>query len=237
MSALKRIVIVDDDVVVRTGLRGILGYTRLYEIVSEASNGEEFLGLLERTAPEFVILDLMMPGMPGCEVARRAIELQPSIKVIIFSALVEREELSRLLDMGIFGYILKTEGFQQIIRAMTDAASCTPYFSPELVGMVIRHNMPGKHLVDFSQREMEILQLMCNGFSLHEIAERLFISNRTVEKHRSNMLTKASQKSTLGLVLYALKNELVSLEDIGYRSTSEYVHPLTKEQLNLFNNT
>jgi DNA-binding NarL/FixJ family response regulator len=166
---------------------------------------------------EFVILDLTMPGLYGTEVARKALEIRPDLKIIIFSANVEKDELVLLLEMGIFGYILKTEGFGQILKALTDAAKGIPYFSPELVGQVIRFNVLQSARNNFTKRETEILGFMCKGFGLEEIARRLFVSVRTIEKHRSNMLTKARKKSTLELIIYAIKNGIISSNKIDYQ--------------------
>ncbi|MHC1776259.1 MAG: response regulator [Lentimicrobium sp.] len=218
MSPLKKIMLVDDDAVVRTGLRGIIGFSHLFEIAGEATNGEQFLNILPSSDIEFVILDLTMPGMYGTEVAKKALEIKPTLRIIIFSANVEKDELVLLLELGIFGYILKTEGFEQIIKALTNASNGLPYFSPELVGQVIQFNVRHSVHNEFTKREIEILGLMCKGLYLDEIAGKLFVSARTIEKHRSNMLTKAQKKSTLELVLYAIKNGIVSFGKIDYKS-------------------
>lgn len=210
--------LVDDDAVVRTGLRGIIGFSHLFEITGEATNGQQFLDILPLSDTEFVILDLTMPGMYGTEVAKKALEIKPTLRIIIFSANVEKDELALLLEMGIFGYILKTEGFEQIFKALTNAANGLPYFSPELVGQVVQFNV--KHSIhhDFTKREIEILGLMCKGLPLDEIAGKLFVSARTIEKHRSNMLTKTQKKSTLELVIYAIKNGIVTIGKIDYKT-------------------
>jgi DNA-binding NarL/FixJ family response regulator len=226
MNALKRIMIVDDDALVRTGLKGIIAYSSLFEIAGEATNGEELLLYLGSADVEFVILDLTMPGIYGTEVARKALEIRPDLKIIIFSANVEKDELLLLLEMGIFGYILKTEGFGQILKALTNAASGIPYFSPELVGQVIQFNAIRSARHSFTRREIEILGLMCRGHSLEEIARRLFVSARTIEKHRSNMLAKTGKKSTLELVIYAIKNGIVSAGKIDYQTCDEKKMPM-----------
>ncbi|HPF65455.1 MAG: response regulator transcription factor [Lentimicrobium sp.] len=237
MRSLKKIFIVDDDAVIRTGLNGIIRHTGLFEIAGEASNGEEFLHKLVSTEAEIVLLDLLMPGLHGSEVARRAMEINPDLKILICSAEASQEELYQLLDIGIFGFILKTEGFDQTIRALTNAANGVPYFSPELVGCVVNHSRPVTKPVQFSRRETEILGLLCKGYSMHEIALQLYISSRTVEKHRSNMMTKAKKKSTLDLVLFAIKNQIIAPEKIAYRSGT-FNHCQTDEkQADLFSGT
>ncbi|MBK6966706.1 MAG: response regulator transcription factor [Bacteroidales bacterium] len=221
MGTLKKIMLVDDDAVVRTGLRGIIGFSHLFEIAGEATNGVQFLNILPSSDIDFVILDLTMPGMYGTEVAKKALEIKPTLRIIIFSANVEKDELILLLEMGIFGYILKTEGFEQIIKALTNAANGLPYFSPELVGQVIQFNVMHPVHHEFTRRETEILGFMCKGLNLDEIAGKLFVSIRTIEKHRSNMLTKTRKKSTLELVLYAIKNGIISIGKIDYKSGSD----------------
>jgi len=226
MNTLKRIIIVDDDALVRTGLKGIIAYSRLFEIAGEATNGEEFLSDLASVDVEFVILDLTMPGIYGTEVARKALEIRPDLKIIIFSANVEKDELLLLLEMGIFGYILKTEGFGQILKALTNAAGGIPYFSPELVGQVIQFNVLQSARFNFTRRETEILGLMCKGLNPGQIARKLFVSQRTIEKHRSNMLTKTGKKSTLELVIYAIKNGIISVSKIDYLTCDDKKTPI-----------
>jgi len=226
MNALKRIIIVDDDALVRTGLKGIIAYSRFFEIAGEAINGEEFLSDLASADVEFVILDLTMPGIYGTEVARKALEIRPDLKIIIFSANVEKDELLLLLEMGIFGYILKTEGFGQILKALTNAAAGIPYFSPELVGQVIQFNVLHSARFNFTRRETEILGFMCKGFSPGQIARKLFVSLRTIEKHRSNMLTKTGKKSTLELVIYAIKNGIISVSKIDFQTCDDNKKPV-----------
>ncbi|MCO5258467.1 MAG: response regulator transcription factor [Lentimicrobium sp.] len=237
MGSLKKIFIVDDDAVIRTGLNGIIRHTGLFEIAGESSNGEEFLKMLVSIETEIVLLDLLMPGLHGSEVARRAMEINPSLKILICSAEASQEELYELLDIGIFGFILKTEGFDQTIRALTNAASGIPYFSPELVGYVVNHSRNKPRPVQFSRRETEILGLLCKGYSLHEIALQLYISSRTVEKHRSNMLAKAKKKSTLDLVLFAIKSQLITPEKIAYRSGTYRLYETNSKQADLFSGT
>lgn len=234
MGSLKKIFIVDDDAVIRTGLNGIIRHTGLFEISGEASNGEEFLQKLTVIETEIVLLDLLMPGLHGPEVARRALEINPFLKILICSAEASQEELYQLLDIGIFGFILKTEAFEQTIRALTNAANGIPYFSPELVGHAVNLSRNKAKPVQFSRRETEILGLLCKGYSLHEIALKLYISSRTVEKHRSNMLTKAKKNSTLDLVLFALKNQIITQENIAYRTATHRHYLAEEKQTDLF---
>jgi DNA-binding NarL/FixJ family response regulator len=161
-----------------------------------------------------------MPGLYGTVVARKALEINPVLRIMIFSAYVDKSELSMLLEMGIFGYILKTEGFDQILKALTNAATGAPYFSPELVGQVLMRNTVHTEKVEFTPRETEILAFMCKGLSVEEIAGELFVSSRTIEKHRTNMLSRANKKSTLELVLYAIKNGIVPYNSIDHKSVS-----------------
>ncbi|MBL7904642.1 MAG: response regulator transcription factor [Bacteroidales bacterium] len=221
METKKSIMIVDDDAVVRAGLRELIGLSGLFTINGEASRGDDFLSMIkEKPETEFAILDLSMPGLYGTVVARKALEINPVLRIMIFSAYVDKSELSMLLEMGIFGYILKTEGFDQILKALTNAATGAPYFSPELVGQVLMRNTVHTEKVEFTPRETEILAFMCKGLSVEEIAGELFVSSRTIEKHRTNMLSRANKKSTLELVLYAIKNGIVPYNSIDHKSVS-----------------
>lgn len=217
-ATLPKIMIVDDDAIIRTGLRFAIKTTQKFEMVGEAPDGETFLSMLKTHNPGYVILDLMMPGPDGTEVAARALEIKPELKIIIYSSLIEKQTLANLLNQGIFSYILKTEGFNEVIKALQNIANHQPYFSSELIGEVLKNQLSHKDPNHFSAREIEVLEWMCKGLSIHEIAAHLFISPKTIAKHRSNMLRKANVKSSLELILWGLKSGLVSIRKISYRT-------------------
>ena len=217
-AVLPGIMIVDDDAIIRAGLRFAIKTTQKFEMIGEASDGKIFLEMLKTRNPEYVILDLMMPGPDGTEVARAALDIKPELKIIIYSSLIEKQTLAKLLNQGIFGYILKTEGFSEMIKALENISNHRPYFSPELLGEVLKSKLSDKDPNRFSAREIEIIEWMCKGLSVPEIAAHLFLSPKTVAKHRSNMLRKAKVKSTLELILWGLKSGLVSNRKISYRT-------------------
>lgn len=217
-SALPAIIIVDDDAIIRAGLRFAIKTTHKFELIGEAPDGEIFLKMLKTHDPEYVILDLMMPGPDGTEVAAAALDIKPDLKIIIYSSLIEKQALTNLLNQGICGYILKTEGFNQMIKALKSIANKQSYFSSELIGEVLKNQLFRNSGDQFSAREIEVLEWMCKGLSVPEIAAHLFLSSKTVAKHRSNMLRKAKVKSTLELILWGLKSGLVSNRKISYRT-------------------
>lgn len=227
--ALPKIMIVDDDAIIRAGLRYAIKTTQKFELVGEAPDGEVFLEMLKTRNPEYVILDLMMPGPDGTEVARAALDIKPELKIIIYSSLIEKQTLVNLLDQGIFGYILKTEGFNEMIKALQKIANHQPYFSSELIGEVLKNQLSHKNSNHFSARELEVLEWICKGLSIHEIAAHLFLSPKTIAKHRSNMLRKAKVKSSLELILWGLKSGLVSIRKISYRSGYQKEWSLTND--------
>lgn len=216
-STLPKIMIVDDDAIIRAGLRYAIKMTQKFEMVGEAPDGEIFLEILKTRDPDYVILDLMMPGPDGTDVARAALDIKPEIKIIVYSSLIEKQTLVNLLDLGIFSYILKTEGFKEMIQALQKIANHQPFFSSELLGEVLRNQLSPKNPNQFSERELEVLIWMCKGLSIDEIATHLFLSPKTIAKHRSNMLRKAKVKSSLELILWGLKSGVVSLRQISYK--------------------
>jgi DNA-binding NarL/FixJ family response regulator len=204
------IIIVDDHRLFRSGLKYILEATEKYEVLAEASDGFELLELLEHTKPQLVIMDISMPKMNGIEATKIALAKYPSLKIIILSMYSEKEYYNSLLDLGIKGFVLKDADNDEFLLAINKVLSGETYFSQELLLSIIREsNLPDP--VQLSQREREILGLISQGLSNQEISTLLNISQRTVERHRTNLLEKTGSKNSIRLIIYALKNKLISI--------------------------
>jgi DNA-binding NarL/FixJ family response regulator len=204
------IIVVDDHRLFRSGLKYILEATEKYEVLAEASNGFELLEVLENTKPQLVIMDISMPKMNGIETTRIALTKYPALKIIILSMYSEKEYYNALLDMGIKGFVLKDADNAEFFLAINKVLSGETYFSQELLLNIIREsNLPDP--IQLSQREREILGLVSQGLSNQEISTILNISQRTVERHRTNLLEKTGSKNSIRLIIYALKNKLISI--------------------------
>jgi DNA-binding NarL/FixJ family response regulator len=209
-----RIIIADDHQLFRNGLRMLLEASPEFEITGEASNGEEFLKILRNCTADIVLMDINMPEMDGIEATRKGLKLCPSIAVIALSMYGEEEYYYKMVDAGAKGFLLKDSDISEVKEAILTVRKGGSYFSQELLYHVIqkiKHRESETKSANLSKREKEILLKICEGYSNQEIAESLFISKRTVDKHRANLLGKTSSKNTASLILFAIKNKLIEI--------------------------
>jgi DNA-binding NarL/FixJ family response regulator len=208
------VMIVDDHPLFREGLKLILGEINNVGEIFQASNGEEFLRFLSHTLPDMVLMDIEMPLMNGIEATRIAVERFPTIKIIALSMYSDDAYYFKMIESGAKGFIAKNSDIDIVEKAMVTVMSGNEYFSAEIMSKLIKniHNIqkePHKDLL--TERESEILYLICKGLSNQEIADSLFLSKRTVDKHRENILSKTESKNTAGLVLFAIKNKIIDV--------------------------
>jgi DNA-binding NarL/FixJ family response regulator len=209
-----RIIIADDHQLFRNGLRMLLEASTEFEIVGEASTGEELLKILPECQADIVLMDINMPEMDGVEATRKGLKLCPSIAVIALSMYGEEEYYYKMVDAGAKGFLLKDSDISEVKDAILTVKKGGSFFSQELLYHVIqkiKHRETETKSANLSKREKEILLKICEGLSNQEIAESLFISKRTVDKHRANLLGKTNSKNTASLILFAIKNKLIEI--------------------------
>lgn len=212
-----RIILVDDHSLFRNGLRGLLERNEGFRVVGEASSGEEFLSLLEQEsfAADIVFMDFSMPGLDGAQTTERALARRPDLRIITLSMFGEESYYSRMVEAGARGFLLKDSDIGDVLEAIAAVMGGGSYFSPRLLSSLTGRMHAREHdeLADdqLSSREREILVAVCRGLSNQEIADELFISKRTVDKHRANILEKTGCKNTANLVVYAIKRGLVEI--------------------------
>ena len=207
----RKIVLVDDHSLFRNGLRGLLERCAGCRVVGEAASGEEFLAMLPGLEADVVFMDFAMPGLDGAQTTERALARRPDLRIITLSMFGEESYYSRMVQAGARGFLLKDSDIGDVIEAIDAVMSGGSYFSPTspLTGrMRTRDDVPDEQL---SVREREILVAVCRGLSNQEIADELFISKRTVDKHRANILEKTGCKNTASLVVYAIRNGIVEI--------------------------
>jgi len=211
----RRIIIVDDHTLFRNGLRILLNNLENYRVIGEAANGRQFLSLLETEVPDLVLLDINMPVMDGIEAATLAHEKYPGLKIITLSMYGEEDYYYKMVNAGVKGFVLKNSDIKEVKTALDVVFDGGSFFSSELLQNLVnslKSSAKSKEThTELSEREMEILILICQGMSNQEIGDKLFISKRTVDKHRANILEKSDSKNTAQLVVYAIKNKLVEL--------------------------
>jgi DNA-binding NarL/FixJ family response regulator len=214
-NAIRKIIIVDDHTLFRNGLRILLNSLNSYRVVGEAANGQEFLDLLDKTEVDLVLLDIDMPVMDGIAAAGLALQKYTNLKIITLSMYGEEDYYYKMVDAGVKGFLLKNSDMTEVKNALEAVYEGGNYFSSELLQTLVNSlrtsSKPKELHIELSEREIEILILICQGFSNQEIAEQLFISKRTVDKHRANILEKSQCKNTAQLVMYAIKNQLVEI--------------------------
>jgi DNA-binding NarL/FixJ family response regulator len=211
-----RIALVDDHTLFRRGLKMLLASCPDFEVVAEASSGEEFLELLDAARPDVVFMDYSMGGINGAETTERALARVPDLKVISLTMFGDNAYYSRMAAAGAKGFLLKDSEFDEVVDAVRTVCDGGTYFSALLLESIsqslrVTHSAGSDGQDALSDREIEILVGICQGLSTQEIADKHFISKRTVDKHRANILEKSGCKNTASLVVYAIKNGLVEV--------------------------
>ena len=209
-----RIIITDDHQLFRNGLKILLNAFPEFEVTGEASNGEEFLRVLKESPADIALMDINMPEMDGIEATRKGLKLCPDIDIIALSMYGEEEYYYKMVDAGAKGFVLKDSDISEVKEAILTVRKGGSYFSQELLYHVIqkiKHRENESRSANLSRREKEILLKICEGLSNQEIADELFISKRTVDKHRANLLGKTNSKNTASLILFAIRNKLIEI--------------------------
>jgi len=209
-----RVIIADDHQLFRNGLKILLNSFAEFDVTAEASNGEDFLRLLKNNPADIALMDINMPGMDGIEATRRGLKICPGISIIALSMYGEEEYYYKMVDAGAKGFLLKDSDISEVKEAILTVIKGGSFFSQELLYHVIqkiKHREMESKAANLSKREREVLMKICEGFSNQEIADTLFISKRTVDKHRANLLGKTSSKNTASLILYAIRNKLIEI--------------------------
>lgn len=205
-----KVIIVDDHKAMRSGLAFLLHELGDIEVIGQASNGKEFLKLLETESPDIVLMDINMPVMDGIEATREALKIMPDLKIIALSMYSDEEYYHSLIELGAKGFILKESDHDVVRDAIDTVMSGKPYFSHELLMNLLKkkHDIRQIHITD---REREVLKLICQGHSSVEIAEMLHVSVRTIEKDRSELLQKTGTNNSISLAIFAVKNRLIDI--------------------------
>lgn len=217
MTETVKICIVDDHEIFRDGLRFMLSQIIGYEVVGEASNGIEFLELLKSIVPDIVLLDISMPEMDGIVAAESALKKYPQLKIITLSSYGDELYYYKMVKAGVVGFVQKKSGKDELEKAIKAVLTGDNYFPPQMLQkIIVKISQSGPDsLVQpeliLSKREKEILKLICQGYSNNEISQMLFISPKTVDNHRTNLLSKTSSRNAASLVMFALKNNLIEL--------------------------
>jgi DNA-binding NarL/FixJ family response regulator len=211
-----KVIITDDHQMVVDGLKSILGQFTDYKVITTASNGRELLQKLEILEADIVLLDIDMPVMNGIEALKEMQKRFPKVKTIILSMHDEKSLVKKMSDIGAKGFLFKNSDADVLLTALNRVVNGQEFFEESDSSIVIRNELSGSSMPFddkkslLTEREIEIIQLVATGLSNKEIADRLFISPRTVDTHRTNLMRKLEVNNVAGLVRYAIQNGFIN---------------------------
>lgn len=214
----KRIILADDHRIMREGLRSLVAKLPGVEVVAEAEDGRATVELAQQLSPDVVVMDIGMPGLNGIEATRQLTAENPKVKVIALSMHSDARFVSAMLQAGAHGYLLKDSAFEELAHALQTVMSNRTYLSPGISHTVVRDYLrhlsasPAEEKSALSSRERQVLQLLAEGHSTKEIADRLGISPKTADTHRQQIMNKLGLRSVAELTKYAIREGLTSLE-------------------------
>jgi DNA-binding NarL/FixJ family response regulator len=207
-----RLLVVDDHQIILDGITSLLSDQEDIRVVGSAKNGREALDILKVLTVDVLLMDIDMPVMNGLDAATEIKKMHTSPKIIILSMHMQGGMIRSLIDKGIDGYLIKNSGKEETVKAIRDVMSGKKVFSPD-VTMTLSKKETEEYSdhpdIDLTDREVEILKLIAEGYSNKEIGEKLFISHRTVDTHRTNMMKKLEVNNIAGLIRFAIRNKIV----------------------------
>ena len=215
MSEPLRLFLVDDHQMFIDGIKALLRNEKRLEIVDEALDGSIALEKLKSTSIDIMITDISMPGLSGTELIQIVKKEYPQIKILVLTMYNDQDVANEILMSEAEGFILKNTGKQELVTALTNIADNGTFYSREvLTNLMIKVKKDKRNeeeIHNLTERELEILQLICEELSSEQIAEKLFISKRTVDTHRQHIYEKTKCKTIISLIKFALRNNLVNL--------------------------
>src|ERR1044071_1149288 len=202
-----KILIADDHAMVRDGVKNLIQQNKELMVIGEARSGNETLELYDKLQPDLLIMDISMPDMNGMEVSRAILANNPNANIVILSMYEDEDYISRCLEYGVKGYVIKNESGSELDYAIRSVLSGKNYFSRQAQDVIFKkysQNVTRKKQredqIKLTKREVEIIKLIAEGLTSQEMADKLFISPRTVETHRANLMKKIGVKNAIELV-------------------------------------
>jgi DNA-binding NarL/FixJ family response regulator len=209
-----KVIIADDHKIFRQGISALISDEEDIKVIGEAGNEQDLKQLLGTDLPDLILMDITFGESNGIELTNHLTSKYPGIKILAFSMHDEKSYVLKMLEAGATGYLIKSAGKEEMITGIRTVAKGDGYFSQEVSTLLLRHfskkdKTSSKVGEELTARELEVLKLIADEYSNPEIAEKLFISTRTVDTHRRNLLDKLRVKNTAGLVKYAIKHDLL----------------------------
>jgi DNA-binding NarL/FixJ family response regulator len=210
-----KVAIVDDQQMFRKGLISLISEFNEMSVIIEAGNGKELIDKMVRKVPDVVLLDLEMPGMDGAQTLAWLKQKHPRIRVIILTMHDEESIIAHMVENGAHGFLVKNDPIETLVDAVHSVMDTGYYFDDRISKALLTRLITGEKIkpkfskVNLTERELQIVQLICEEFTNKEIAEKLCLSVRTIDGHREVILEKIKARNTVGIVMYAVKNGLV----------------------------
>lgn len=205
-----RVCLVDDHQMVLDGLGLILGRAPVVEVVGTATSASAAMTLCVEKEPDVLVCDLSMPGESGLELMHKLMKVQPDLKVIVLSMHDDLNLVREVIGAGVKGYVLKNKGAEELVSAITQVVNGGLYYSQEIMLQLMQDMRQSQDRTErITHRELEIIKLVAEGLTTLQIADKLFISENTVETHRKNILRKTKTKSSVELINYARSHKLI----------------------------
>jgi DNA-binding NarL/FixJ family response regulator len=213
-----RLILADDHKIMREGLRALLARQKEIEVIAEAESGRGVVELCAQLHPDVVVIDISMPDLNGIDATRQIVRDDPQVKVIALSMHSDKKYVKEMLSAGACGYLLKDSAFEELGAAIATVLKNKTYLSPQITDTVVKdyvsENAPSGSVAStaLSTREREVLQLIAEGKATREIAAALYVSVKTVETHRKQIMDKLGLNSIAELTKYAIREGLTSIE-------------------------
>lgn len=208
-----KILLVDDHQIIIDGIKSLLDNVENVKVAGEANNGLEAINALKVLTVDIVLMDIDMPKMNGIDATKYIKEKFKDTKVIILSVHCEQAMIKNLVEIGTDGYLLKNSSKEELLDAIYKVANGEKYFSSEVTLSLLNpeknESKSFKHTIDFTNRELDVLKLLVDGYTNKQVGEKLFISHRTVDTHRTNIMKKVGVNNVAGLISFAIKTRLV----------------------------
>jgi len=211
------IAIVEDHTLFREGIKSLLTPELGYNVVAEFSNGKDFIDSLFKFQADLVLIDIEMPVMNGIQATIEAKMKNPQLRFIALSMYSDQKYYYEMIKAGVSGFVLKEATTDELEKAIHDVMDDQSFFSPRLLQQVVMHipELDGKDKLikklQITDREIDVLKLLCKGLTNQEISDQLFLSTKTVETHKTRLLKKTNTKNSTSLIIYALKNKIIEL--------------------------
>ena len=207
------IVVIDDHDLFREGIKLVLNQIEGFNVIFDTSNGYRFVEALNQIKVDIVLMDIEMPAINGIQVTINALKVNPELKVIALTMFSDSGHYTQMIKAGVKGFILKKTNKYELQQAIKTVYQGGSYFSQDILKKLayqyVNHGAGSENL---TSRELEILIMICQGFTTQEISDKLHISNKTIETHRSNIFTKSNVRNTAGLIVWAIKNQYFTVE-------------------------